>query len=699
VVAEAVRYAATFHQRGMLAEAEKFYAAILNVRPDHFDALHQLGVLRQQQGDHAEAARLIGAALKMNPRSVEALCSFGAALFALGHHQETLIVCDHLLAIDPNHLEALIRRADVLAELGRGDEAVEAYRKGLDAAPKHIAALNDRGHAMLLRGRTEDAVAAFEKAVATANDQLDVVERRTAVLRALGREDETRDQRDGERADVSYGADALYVHGVSLWALEKHQAAIESYEGALAAGHPRALSTLGSCRLMLAEWAQADELAHKLVSAIPDRTFVDPFLSIALGFHPRDQMQAASTALRHLVPVAPTQFGHPAAVRADKLRIAYLSADFRQHPVAVAIAELLERHDRARFEIVGVSIGPNDESATRARIVNAVDRYYDVASDPDRTIAGLLHDLQVHIVVDLNGLSGGCRPGILASRPAPIQVSYLGYAGTTGADFIDYILADETVLPFDHQPFFTEKLAQLPDCFFANDAKRPIALQTPARNELALPERDFVFCCFNKSYKIAAPVFDVWMRLLARVPQSVLWLSDLTEPVHDNLRREAAARGVDPDRLIFAHRTARTDDHLARHRAADLFLDTLPYNAHATASDALWAGLPVVTCMGRSFAGRVGASMLRAVGLPELVTESLDAYEALAFKLATDAALLSSIRGKLADNRDHCPLFDNDRFRRHIEAAYSTMWDIYRRGESPRGFRVEPNSATTGALK
>ena len=257
---------------------------------------------------------------------------------------------------------------------------------------------------------------------------------------------------------------------------------------------------------------------------------------------------------------------------------------------------------------------------------------------------------------------------------------------------MDYILADETVLPFDQQRFFTETIVHLPGCYHANDTTRRIAPQTPTRSALGLPDRGLTFCCFNQSYKIAAPMFDVWMRLLARVQGSVLWLSDMSDLAQSNLRREAAARGIDPDRLIFAPRMDDSADHLARHRAADLFLDTLPYNAHSTTCDALWAGLPVVTCTGDFFAGRVAASMLKAAGLPELVTNNLADYEALALELANDPALLASIRRKLADNRATCRLFDSDRFRRHIEAAYATMWDIYRRGERPRAFRVEPSS-------
>jgi protein O-GlcNAc transferase len=450
--------------------------------------------------------------------------------------------------------------------------------------------------------------------------------------------------------------------------------------------------------MRVADWPRADGLAGPLSAHIAGGNFVDPFVTLAFGLHPLEQLKSASRYVRTRIPEAPKPFIHSTAVPVDRLRIAYLSSDFRQHPVGVTIAELLERHDKTGFELIGVSYGANDASGTRARIVKAFDQFHDVVSDTDRHVATLLNDLQVHIVVALNGLTGGCRPGVLAYRPAPIQVSYLGYAGTTGADFIDYILADETVLPFDQQPFFTERIVQLPGCYHANDTTRHISPQSPTRSELGLPDRGLIFCCFNQSYKIAAPVFDVWMRLLAQIPGGVLWLTKMDDLTHANLRREAAARGIDPDRLIFAPRIDSGADHLARQRAADLFLDTLPYNAHATAGDALWAGLPVITCAGTAFASRVGASMLKAAGLPELVTHSLEDYEALALKLATDPALLQSIRRKLADNRRTCPLFDGDRFRRHIEAAYTAMWNIYRRGESPRSFRVEPNATTSGAL-
>jgi len=303
----------------------------------------------------------------------------------------------------------------------------------------------------------------------------------------------------------------------------------------------------------------------------------------------------------------------------------------------------------------------------------------------------LLHELQVDIAVDLKGYTHDARPGILAHRPAPIQVGFLGYPGTTGAAFIDYVIADRIVLPFDQQPHYAEKIVHLPECYQVNDSRRRIAGSAPTRNDAGLPDDAFVFCSFNNNYKITPPVFDVWMRLLHAVDGSVLWLLRDNDGAERNLRKEAAVRGIDPGRLVFAGRM-QLDQHLARHRLADLFLDTLPVNAHTTASDALWAGLPLITWCGEAFAGRVAASLLTAVGLPELVTHSLDDYEALALKLATDAPLLKSVRQKLEHNRLTCALFDANRFRAHLEAAYATMWDLYQRGESPRSFSVAPQA-------
>jgi predicted O-linked N-acetylglucosamine transferase (SPINDLY family) len=355
----------------------------------------------------------------------------------------------------------------------------------------------------------------------------------------------------------------------------------------------------------------------------------------------------------------------------DRIRVAYLSADFHQHVTAALTAEMFERHDRSRFEITAVSFGPDDGSATRARLTKAFDRFHDARTQNDREVATLLRQWEIDVAVDLGGHTSGARPWVLAHRPCPVQAKYMGYPGTSGSDFIDYIVADRIVVPPDQDAFFSEKIAALPDTLWVTDTTVTVPPR-PTRQAAGLPEQGFVFCCFNHNWKITAPLFDIWMRLLGQVEGSVLWLLQGNAAIPDNLRREAAARGIDPARLVFAPRTTM-EQHLARQQLADLFLDTLPYNAHTTASDALWAGLPLVTLPGRSFPARVAASILTAAGLPELIAADASAYEATALALATDAARLAAMRSKLAATRTTVPLFDTGRFTRNLESAYRAM--------------------------
>jgi predicted O-linked N-acetylglucosamine transferase (SPINDLY family) len=417
------------------------------------------------------------------------------------------------------------------------------------------------------------------------------------------------------------------------------------------------------------------------------KSLVPPFLLLACSGNPALHLQCARGFIQDRIRVRLQPLWQGEVRHHDRIRVAYVSADFHEHATAYLMAELFERHDRARFEVLGVSFGPDDQSALRRRLVSAFDKFHDVRAEGDREVAALLHEQEVDIAVDLKGFTTGCRPEILAHRPAAIQVNYLGYPGTMGADFIDYVIADKIVLPYDQQPFFTEKIVHLPDCYQVNDSLRTIAAKPPLRQEVGLTDQGFVFCCFNNNHKIAAPVFEAWMRILQKVEGSVLWLLRDNPGVERNLRRVAAARGIDPARLIFANRVGH-DEHLARHRLADLFLDTIPFNAHTTASDALWTGLPILTCRGESFAGRVAASLLQAAGLPELVTSNLQEYEALAVKLACEPQLLEAVRAKLERNRLTSRLFDTDRFRRHIESTYTTMWRLWQDGEAPRNFAV-----------
>ena len=365
----------------------------------------------------------------------------------------------------------------------------------------------------------------------------------------------------------------------------------------------------------------------------------------------------------------------------------YVSGEFRAQATQYLAAGLYERHDRGEFEIIAFDNGQSDGSAMRQRLEAAFDRVIDISRLTDREAAELILSEEIDIAVNLNGYFGRERMGVFALRPAPVQVNYLGFPGTLGAPYIDYILADRIVIPDEDRRYYSEQVVWLPDCYQVNDDKRAGPGAPPPRGAEGLPENAFVFCNFNQSYKLTPQMFGLWMRLLKQVEGSVLWLMEGNAAFPLHLRQEAERQGVAGSRLVFAP-ALPLDRHLARLSLADLFLDSLPYNAHTTASDALWAGVPLLTCPGHAFAGRVAASLLTAVGLPELIAADLDAYEALALRLAGDPGLLRSFRGRLAQNRATQPLFDTDRFRRHIEAAYRQMWEIAQRGEAPRHFAV-----------
>jgi predicted O-linked N-acetylglucosamine transferase (SPINDLY family) len=410
-----------------------------------------------------------------------------------------------------------------------------------------------------------------------------------------------------------------------------------------------------------------------------------PFLAISSS--PKEQLQCASILVRDLYAGDHALLWRGERYRHDRMRIGYLSGDFRTHAVANLIAGVFEHHDRTRFETVALSFGHKDEGPMRRRLEGAFDRFVDVEHANETDIARRVREMEIDIAIDLMGHTSGARPGILALRPAPLQVNYLGYPGTLGADFIDYLIADTVVIPDEQRAFYTEKIAYLPDSYQCNDSKRRIADAVPSRKEAGLPETAFVFCCFNNNNKIMPEIFRIWMRLLSSVEGSVLWLLEGHPAAASNLRNEAEACGVASNRLVFAKR-APLDQHLARLKHADLVLDTLPYGAHTTASDALWVGVPVLTCLGTSFAGRVAASLLSAAGLPELITHSLEDYERCARELALNPAAVAGLKVKLAKNRTSVALFDTARITRNLEAAYGMMWERQQHGEAPATFWV-----------
>jgi predicted O-linked N-acetylglucosamine transferase (SPINDLY family) len=671
-------------------EALASYDRALTLQPDYAEALSNRGATLHELKHYEEALASYDRALILRPDYAEALCNRGATLQQLKRYEEALASYDRTLTLRSNYAEALFNRGLTLHQLKRYDEALASYKQALTLRPDNAEALSNRGITLQQLKRYDEALASYDKAIALKPDYAEAFYNQGNALRELKRLDEALASYDNALALKPDYADAFHNRSNVLQELRRFEEALAGYNKALTIkpDHLHAFSGLADCALKLCDWTRTIKLTSEIKAHVVERkSIIWPFTFLGYSSDALLLLKCAQSFMDDKISIRPRPFCDGTIWRHDKVRIAYLSADFHQHATAYLMAESFELHDRSRFEVLGISFGPDDTSDMRSRLIKSFDQFHDVRLKNDRDVAKLMHELQVDIAIDLKGYTQGSRPGIFAYRPAPIQVNYLGYPATMGADFIDYVIADKIVLPFDQKPYYTEKIIHLPDCYQANDSQRKIASHKPTRHEAGLPDRGFVFCCFNNNYKITAPVFEVWMRLLKAIDGSVLWLLRDNESAERNLRQEAAARGIDPERLVFASRMP-LEDHLARHCLADLFLDTLPINAHTTASDALWAGLPVLTCIGESFAGRVAASLLNAIGLTELVTHNFQDYEALALRLAQDASSLAGIKAKLARNRDTYPLFNSKRFTHHLEAAYTKMWGIWQRGETPRSFSV-----------
>jgi predicted O-linked N-acetylglucosamine transferase (SPINDLY family) len=625
------------------------------------------------------------------PLTVEEALALARDLARSGDPTNAAQICVHVLRAVPGQPQALHLLGMTALQDGRPAEAAEWLQRAVRSDPHFAVASNDLGNLLALQGMLAEAAASYRQAIAEAPDFAEAHNNLGNLLQMTGSLDEAvAHYRTAAGLRLGY-AEAFRNLGSALRRLGRPDEAATALRTALAIdpGFTAAIPQLAHLLKELCDWTQLDDLTAELVEIVEtEQAAVNPFVFLSLDATPRQQLLCAKRwAAEHLGAIRERP---PASAGKDRITVGYLSADFQEHATAHLIAELFQLHDRGRFRVIGYSYGRDDGSAARQRLRESFDEFVDLLDCSHAESAARIRRDGVDILVDLKGYTTYARPEILHLRPAPVQVNYLGYPGTMGSDAADFVLVDPVVVPADEQPYFTERLAHLPDCYQVNDRRRPIIPRIAARTEYGLPEKGFVFCCFSATYKITAAMFDVWMRLLAAIPGSVLWLIEPHAMAMANLRREAESRLVGgAARLVFAP-WLPNPEHLARMGFADLFLDTLPYGAHTLASDALWGGCPVITCLGRAFPGRVAGSLLRAVGLPELVTQSLADYEALALQLALDPDRLRAIRGKLQANRLTTALFDSRRFTRHLESAFETMWRMRLAGEPPRSFAVAP---------
>ena len=672
---EATEQGLKAHQAGQLAEAESRYAAALKAQPDFQPALHLMGLLRFQQQDFTAALQFFTYALTAAPASAAVLwAARGETLLQLDRAQESLGDFDKALAADPGLVAAWNNRGLALNALKRHDEALASFDRAIALSPMSAEPHNNRGDTLRELRRFAEALASFDRALAIRPDDPATLNNRAVALTMMGRTDEALACYDRALALNPDLPAALHARGNRLWSQKADLAGgLADLDRLMqvAPDFPFARGSRMRLAMTAARWKNFETEKKLLDDGVrANRPVIEPFIYLALSDQPADLQRCAELYARTRFPAQPPLWTG-AKRRPGRIRIGYVCGEFRTHATLYLMAGLFETHDRQQFEIFAFDNGSGDGGLLRARFEAAVEKLVDIRELSDAKAAARIRAEEIDILVDLNGYSGNQRLSIFAHRPAPVQVSYLAYPGTLGAPYMDYILADRVVIPEVEEKYYNEKIAWLPQSYQINDAKRAIG-EIPSRGEAGLPAEAFVFCNFNHANKFTPASFTQWMRILAQVPGSLLWLLAPDAMAMDNLRREANQRGVDPARLVFAA-TLPFEKHLARLACADLFLDGLPYGAHTTASDALWAGLPLLTCRGNAFAGRVAASLLAAAGLPELVTENAADFEALALRLAREPVLLSDIRKKLAQNRATAPLFDTTRTTRAIESAFDMM--------------------------
>ena len=646
-----------FLRNSQMEMAEERFKKLLVSNPKQADALNLLGIIRAQSGDFKGAIDFIKRAISINPNNPASYFNRGLALIEIGNPGRAIDDFKKAISLNPLYAEAYNGLGNALSDLMQISAAIESFKQAIQINPKYADAWNNLGNTLSASKNIAEARKCYKQATINRANFVDALTNLASV-----------------HAEVNEFDESLACYRTAMEINPHFNYLFGDYV---------------HTRLRAAHWVELDEDVEQLGNVIRQSLpAVKPFVALGLLDDPALHKQVAELYVEVRFPQSEALGPTPKRRKGGKIRIGYYSADFRSHAIAYLIAEMLERHDKEAFEIYAFNLNPGPRDVMSTRLFAAVTQVVDLADHSDRSAAQLSRAMGIDIAVDLGGHTVDSRTGIFAHRCAPVQVNYLGFPGTLGATYYEYVLADRNVIPIDQASHYTEQLAYLPHCYQVNDSQRKIADRVFSRDELGLPENAFVFCCFNNGYKILPQTFVGWMRILDAVQGSVLWLLDQNQLATQNLQQEAHAHGIDPARLVFAPRMPLAE-HLARHSAADLFIDTLPYNAHTTASDALWAGLPVLTCMGESFAARVAGSLLLTLGLPELITHTQADFESKAIAYAKDPVALQKIKLKLLENLQTSPLFNAQLFTQQIDQAYRVMHARHQSGMLPEPFAVE----------
>jgi predicted O-linked N-acetylglucosamine transferase (SPINDLY family) len=713
-----LNYGKSASNLGRYEDALVWFGKALSLKPDYAEALLNKGAILKVLKKLEEAIALAEQALSINPNLVEAWSNKGGALKELKRFDEAVIHYDKAISLKPDYHEAWSNKGVTLHELKRFDEAIAHYDKALSLKSDYAEAWSNKGATLHELKRFDEAIAHYDKALSLKSDYAEAWSNKGATLHELKRYDEAIAHYDKAISLKPDYHETWSNKGVALYELNQFDEAITHYDKALSLkpDYHEAWANKGSTlnllkkhsesakcfqkalelnskdsyllgkahhQMMLGcDWSNYEKNINEIFNlANEGRKGAEPFGFQGISSSEELLKKCAEIYSNDVFPPLGnlskvSQYNH------HKIRVGYLCGEFRNQATSILMTRVWELHNKSKFEIFAFDNGWDDDSDYRHRIAGAFSNIFDISRLSDLDAAKLIQHNEIDILVNLNGFFGYARQGIFSYKPAPIQVNYLGFPGTMGVKYMDYIIADKVVIPEESKIHYVEKLAYLPNSYQANDDMRTISDRKFSKAELGLPEDAFVFACFNNNYKITPTVFDSWLRILSLVQGSVLWLLADNPTAKDNLIKEAFSRGIDSSRLVFAERLP-ISEHLARHDLADLFLDTLPYNAHTTCSDALWVGLPVLTLMGHTFPGRVSASLLSAMGLSELVTHTQEEYEALAVELAMNRQKLADIKVKLAKNRLSTPLFNTPLFTKNIEAAYMKMMERYQADLEP----------------